>query len=53
MISPFSSPPSSHGSTSTVSFSRTHKYRFMRPGILQMRVLPSRQRTLLLLAPSR
>lgn len=53
MISPFSSPPSSHGSTSTVSPSRTQRYLFIRPGILHSRVFPSRHRTLLLLAPSR
>src|SRR3989338_61145 len=51
-MSPFSSPPSSHGSTSTVSPSLTHNERFSLPGILHILVFPSRHLTLILVPPT-
>ena len=44
--SPFSSPPNSHGSTSTTSPSRTHSVLFTLPGILQTLTFPSMHFTL-------
>lgn len=51
--SPFSSPPSSQGSINKTSPSRTQSRLFSLPGILQMRTLPSMQRTFMRLPPTR
>src|SRR3989344_7761462 len=51
-MSPFSLPPYSHGSTTTMSLSLTHNFLFSLPGILQILVLPSKHLTRILDAPS-
>jgi len=52
IISPFSSPPNSHGSIITMSPGLTHSFLFSLPGILQFLVFPSRHFTSHLDAPS-
>src|SRR3989338_1717887 len=52
-MSPFSSPPNSHGSTRTVSPSLTHRRLLNLPGILHRRIFPSRHLTLILVPPRR
>src|SRR3989344_633010 len=51
-MSPFSSAPSSHGSTRTVSPSLTHNLLFNLPGIRHILVFPSKQRTRILEPPN-
>ena len=52
IMSPFSSPPNSQGSTITMSPGLTQSFLFRRPGILQFLVFPSRHFTSHLDAPS-
>src|SRR3989338_11189011 len=53
MRSPFSSPPNSQGSTITMSLSRTQSFLLSLPGIRQILVFASRQRTRMREPPSR